>query len=128
MPHLVIRSQINTHPYNFCELYLIFSSIYYEATKLSLYEQSYKSLLYSPSVQTENNFSFLSSNELQIMTQSMTNKLFAENLNVNFCNYITVYTDGLVFPLSADYTFYISLLHISFTNKLPPSPRNVTPS
>jgi ribonuclease HI len=95
-------------------------------TKLLLYEQSYESLLYSPFVQIENNFSFLSSIELQIMSHSMTNKIFSAFLNGNFCNYITVFTDGSVSLLSAGYEFYIPELHMSFTNNLPPSSSSFT--
>uniref|UniRef100_A0A2S2QLU7 RNase H type-1 domain-containing protein n=1 Tax=Sipha flava TaxID=143950 RepID=A0A2S2QLU7_9HEMI len=55
------------------------------------------------------------------MSHSMINKIFSEFLNKNFRHYITIYTDGSVSPLSASYEFYISELHMSFTNNLPAS-------
>ncbi|XP_026819622.1 uncharacterized protein LOC113558364 [Rhopalosiphum maidis] len=96
------------------------------STKLPLYEQSYESLLFSPLVQTENNFSSLSSNDLQAMPVPMINKIFTDFLNTNFSNHIIVYTDGSVSPLSASFSFYIPELHISFTNNLPPSSSSFT--
>jgi len=56
----------------------------------------------------------------------MINKIFSEYLKLNFGNYITIYTDGSVSPLSAGYSFYIPELHISFTNNLPPSSSSFT--
>lgn len=60
------------------------------------------------------------------MSYPMINKIFSEYLNANFGNYIRVYTDGSVSPLSAGYSFYIPELHISFTNNLPPSSSSFT--
>lgn len=74
-----------------------------KSTKLSLYEQSYEPLLTLPSVHTENNFSSISSKELQIMSYPMVNKIYSEYLDANLCNYFSVYTDGPVFPFSAGY-------------------------
>jgi hypothetical protein len=103
-----------------------------KSTKLPLFEQSYDSLLNSPSVQIENNFSSSASKELQNMSYSTINKIFSKYLNTNFGNYITAYTDGLTSPLLTGYSFYIPKLHISFTNNLAlhllPSPQSVMPS
>uniref|UniRef100_A0A2S2R880 RNase H type-1 domain-containing protein n=1 Tax=Sipha flava TaxID=143950 RepID=A0A2S2R880_9HEMI len=96
------------------------------STKFPLYEKSYESLLFSPFVQTENNFFSLSSNDLQTMPVPMVNKIFSEFLNINFSDHIIVYTDGSISPLSTGFSFYIPELLISFTNNLPPSSSSFT--
>jgi len=60
------------------------------------------------------------------MSFSMVNKIFSEFLKLNFDNFIVVFTDGSVSPLSAGYSFYIPVLHISFSNNLPPSSSSFT--
>lgn len=57
----------------------------------------------------------------------MVRKIFYEFLNVNFSNFITVFTDRSFSPLSTGYAFYMQTLHnISFTNNLPPSSSTFT--
>uniref|UniRef100_A0A2S2Q117 ribonuclease H n=1 Tax=Sipha flava TaxID=143950 RepID=A0A2S2Q117_9HEMI len=55
------------------------------------------------------------------MSLPIVNKIFSEFLNMNFDNFVVVYTDGSVSHLSAGYSFFIPELHISFSNNLPPS-------
>ena len=94
--------------------------------KLFLYEQPYDSLLFSPPVQSGNHFSNLSSKDFRIMSYSAINAAFSNHLNAHFPNFIVIYTDGSVSPLSAGYAFYIPELHVSFTNNLPPSSSSFT--
>ena len=54
------------------------------------------------------------------MSCSMVNVAFLNYLNFNYSNFVAIYTDGLVSPLSNGYAFYIPKSHISFTNNLPP--------
>jgi len=51
----------------------------------------------------------------------MVNAAFSNHLIVNFPNFIVVYTDGSISPLSAGFAFYIPELHVSFSNNLPSS-------
>ena len=94
--------------------------------KFLFYKQSYDSLLYSPSVQSSKQYLNLSTNDLKNMFCSMVNAVFLNCLNVNYSNFIAIYTDGSVSPLSAGYAFYIPELHVSFTNNLPPSSSSFT--
>jgi len=55
---------------------------------------NHMTLLYTSLVQTDNNFSYLSSNELKTMSHSIVNKIFSNNLNINFLDFTIVYTDG----------------------------------
>lgn len=54
------------------------------------------------------------------MSYSSANAVFSNFLRENFLNFIVVYTDGSVSPLSAGYAFYVPELHISYANNLPP--------
>jgi len=97
-----------------------------KSSNLPLYEQSFESLLFSPLVSLENQFSSLSSMELKEISVPMVNKIYSEFLKLNFDNFIVVYTDGSVSPLSAGYSFFIPELNISFSNNLPPSSSSFT--
>jgi ribonuclease HI len=55
------------------------------------------------------------------MPNSLVNNSFTSYLLLKFSNFIVIYTDDSVSPLSAGYSFYIPELHISFSNNLPPS-------
>jgi len=91
-----------------------------KSIKPQLYEQSYDSLVYSPLIHIDGQFTDLSSHQLKSMSSSMVNNIFS-NLNLYFPNFMVIYTDGSVCRLSAGYSFYIPDLHVSFANYLPPS-------
>lgn len=92
-----------------------------KSTKLPLYGQSSKFLIFSSLVQLEKKFPYLFSQELIKMSNPVVNKIFFEFLRLNFDNFIVVNTDGLVSSISVGFSFYIPELHIFFTNNLPPS-------
>ncbi|KAL4119211.1 hypothetical protein QTP88_012055 [Uroleucon formosanum] len=89
--------------------------------KLPIYEIGYQALLLPAQVLLVNPFPSLSSSELRVTSHAVINSLFTNFIDNNFADFIVVYTDGSVSPLSAGYSFYIPNLHISFTNNLPPS-------
>ncbi|KAL4154303.1 hypothetical protein QTP88_000450 [Uroleucon formosanum] len=89
--------------------------------KLPIYEIEYQALLLPAQVLLVNPFPSLSSSELRVTYPAVINSLFTDFIDNNFADFIVVYTDGSVSPLSAGYSFYIPNLHISFTNNLPPS-------
>uniref|UniRef100_A0A2S2QL67 RNase H type-1 domain-containing protein n=1 Tax=Sipha flava TaxID=143950 RepID=A0A2S2QL67_9HEMI len=64
--------------------------------------------------------------DLKLSSPIVINNAFFDFLNSIFPDFIAVYTDGSVSPLSAGYSFYIPELHISFTNNLPPSASSFT--
>jgi hypothetical protein len=70
--------------------------------KFPLYEHPYDSLLFTPAVQIVN-FSDISVTELKSMPNSFVNNSFTSYLLLNFSNFIVIYTDGSVSPLSAGY-------------------------
>ncbi|KAL4099050.1 hypothetical protein QTP88_023545 [Uroleucon formosanum] len=94
--------------------------------KLPIYEIGYQALLLPAQVLLVNPFPSLSSSELRVTSPAVINSLFTDFIDNNFANFIVVYTDGSVSPLSAGYSFYIPNLHISFTNNLPPSSSSFT--
>ncbi|KAL4153575.1 hypothetical protein QTP88_001408 [Uroleucon formosanum] len=89
--------------------------------KLPIYEIEYQALLLPGLVLLVNPFPSLSSSELRVTYPAVINSLFTDFIDNNFADFIVIYTDGSVSPLSAGYSFYIPNLHISFTNNLPPS-------
>lgn len=60
------------------------------------------------------------------MSHFIVNAAFSNNLTVNFLNFIIVYTDGSLSPLSTGYAFYILVLHVSLTNNLSSSFSSLT--
>ncbi|VVC28773.1 Ribonuclease H-like domain,Ribonuclease H domain [Cinara cedri] len=94
------------------------------SNKFPLYEHPYNSLLFIPAIQIIN-FSDLSVTELKSMPNSFVNNSFSSYL-LNFSNFIIIYTDSSVSPLSAGYSFYIPELHVSFSNNLSSSSSSFT--
>ncbi|KAL4112254.1 hypothetical protein QTP88_016075 [Uroleucon formosanum] len=94
--------------------------------KLPIYEIGYQALLLPAQVLLVNPFPSLSSSELRVTSPAVLNSFFTDFIDNNFADFIVVYTNDSVSPLSAGYSFYIPNLHISFTNNLPPSSSSFT--
>jgi hypothetical protein len=103
---------------NIANVLSVFHHYVISTDKPLLCKQSYDSLLYCP-VNMGNLFSDLTSNNLKKISHFMVNATFSNHLIVNFPNFIIVYIDGSISPLSAGYAFYIPELHVSLTNSLP---------
>ena len=96
------------------------------SSKLPLYEQSYDSLIFFPQIHSNNQFLDLSPNDLKSMPSSSVNAAVLNYFNERFFNFIVVYTDGSISPLSAGYAFYIPDLHLSFSSNLPSTSSSFT--
>ncbi|KAL4142166.1 hypothetical protein QTP88_004679 [Uroleucon formosanum] len=97
-----------------------------KSNKLPLYEQPYDSLLFTPSTQIDNFSDLLCYMKLKSTSRFFVNNYFSNYFNLNYPNFIIIYTDGSVSPLSAGYSFFIPELHVSFSNNLPPSSSSFT--
>ncbi|KAL4143540.1 hypothetical protein QTP88_005859 [Uroleucon formosanum] len=64
--------------------------------------------------------------KLKSTSRFFVNNYFSNYFNLNYPNFIIIYTDGSVSPLSAGYSFFIPELHVSFSNNLPPSSSSFT--
>ena len=97
-----------------------------KSNKPQIYEQSYESLLFTPLVHIDGQFTDLSSHQLKQMSNSVVNNILSNHLKLRFPNTLVIYTDGSVSRLSAGYSFYIPELHVSFANNLPPTTSSFT--
>ena len=95
-------------------------------TKHPVYEIAYETLLHSTPVHVVNLFPDFSTSDLKTSSPAVINNLFLAFIESKFPDYMVVYTDGSVSPLSAGFSFYIPQLNISFTSNLPPSSSSFT--
>jgi ribonuclease HI len=86
-----------------------------------MYEIGYDVILYSTHVLIADIFPGFSSLDLRNSSPVGINNIFSDFIVCNFPDFIVIYMDGSVSPLSAGYSFYISQLHISCTSNLPSS-------
>jgi hypothetical protein len=91
-----------------------------KSIKPQIYEQSYDSLLFSPLIHIDDQFTELPFHQLKSMSSFMVNNIFSNHLNLHFPKSIVIYTDESVSQVSAGYSFYIPELHVSFAKNLPP--------
>ncbi|XP_025418121.1 uncharacterized protein LOC112688914 [Sipha flava] len=97
-----------------------------KSDKLPLYETNFPSLLLSPTIHFSKNFLEFPIDYLKIAQPNFVNGLFLDYIRNNFPDFILIFTDRSVTPLSASFTFVIPEFHISFTNNLPPTASSYT--
>lgn len=56
---------------------------------------------------------------LHFPLSSISNLSFSDYIQNTFAFHTLIFTNGSVWPLSAGYAFYLSQLHISFSNNFP---------
>ena len=91
-----------------------------------LYEYDYDSFLNIPLVHLDKFFLGISSVDLKTTSPIVINNLFSDFLFTNFPDFVAVYTDVSVSPLSAGCSFFIPELCISFSSNLPPTSSSFT--
>lgn len=94
--------------------------------KFPVYELAYCAFIYPTMTYVINLFPGFSHVELRSTSTVVTNNNFSNLINCNFYNFIVVYTDSSVSPLSVGYSFYIPEFHMSFTSNLSPSSSSFT--
>lgn len=78
------------------------------------------SLLLDSTIICNNNFLDHSINFLKSSLPNLVKSLFHEFIQNSFPLFILIYTNSLVSPISAGFSFFISVLHIFFNSNLPP--------
>lgn len=121
---LLANAQLHFFPKLSSYLSLIANSIFpfhqyiltYSKPPSYVWTISYVSLLNLPDVHL-NNFLFGTLLlDLKSTSPTVINNFFSDFLYTNFPDFIAMYIDGSVSPLSAGYFFYIPALHMSFTS------------